>query len=109
MRRLRLEGAVLVIFALLAVGVVIYALAKQQWGLAGGALFVGVLAALGLYLLPRMYGPFEIGGRRFRFRGILIQPPDTPKQELPRGTVLPAPPEPPALPGTTEPDEDQLA
>src|SRR2546421_12659319 len=105
MRRLRPEVVVLMIFALLAVGVVIYALAEQQWGLAGGALFVGLLAALGLFLLPRMYGPFEIGGKRFRFRGILIDPPES-KPELPPGTVGPTPPDPPAPPGTTEPTED---
>jgi hypothetical protein len=105
MRRLRLEGIGLLVLALLAAGVTIVAMLNEQWGLAGTALFIGLLAVIALYLLPRMYGPFEIGGKRFRFRGVLVQPPDSPKQELPPGTALPSAPEPPALPGTTEPSE----
>ena len=110
MRRLRLEGVVLVVFALLAVGVVIYALIEQQWALAGSALAIGLLAALGLYLLPRMYGPFELSGKRFRFRGVLLAPRDASQQQLPPGQTAPeAPTPPPAPPETPESNEGRSA
>lgn len=56
---------------MLGVVVVIYALMERQWVLAWGAFFTAVLAVIALFLLPRMYGPFEIEGRRFRLRGVL--------------------------------------
>jgi hypothetical protein len=108
-KRPRPEAVVLVLLEVLAAGVVIYAMLKQQWGLAGSALFIGFLVALGLYLVPRMTGPFEIGGKRFRFRGILVPPSDAPPStpSLPPGTDPPERPDPPAPPGTPGSREDR--
>jgi hypothetical protein len=101
---------VLVAVALLAVAAFVYGLVKQKWALAGPALFVVLAAALVLYLFPRMYGPFELRGRRLRFRGILLPPDDATQQQLPPGQSAPeAPTPPPAPPETPEPNGDQSA
>ncbi len=58
----------------LGVGVVVFALVQRQWLLAGGAFITAVMAAIALVLLPRMYGPFELHGRRFHLKGKLVPP-----------------------------------
>lgn len=93
------------IVAIATLGALAYALVERVWPLAG---VVVVVLAVEVFLLPRMTGPFELSGRRFRFRGALVEP-GNPMQSLPLGIEPPDPPQPPAPPETTQSSEDRSA
>jgi hypothetical protein len=91
--------------AIATLGAFAYTLVERVWLLAG---VVVVILAIEVFFLPRMTGPFELSGRRFRFRGILVEP-DNPTQSPPLEIEPPDPPLPPAPPGTIQSSEDQSA
>lgn len=58
------------VFSVVCLGVLVYASVERQWALVGVALLVALFAVV----LPRMRGPFELGGPRLRFKGELVDP-----------------------------------
>jgi hypothetical protein len=94
------------LFSLLALAVVVYSAVEHEWIMVGVALFAILIAVI----LPRMKGPFEVGGP-VRLKGELIDPQaprlkgvvDSNPRQLetdPRDPV-----QPPALPETRQPHE----
>jgi hypothetical protein len=95
------------LFSLAALAVVVYSAIEREWIMVGVALFAVLIAVI----LPRMKGPFEVGGP-VRLKGELIDP-QAPRlkgvmganpQQLETGP--PGPAQPPALPETRQPRED---
>jgi hypothetical protein len=91
------------IFAIVAFAVLAYAAIEREWIMVGVALFAVLIAVL----LPRMRGPFEVGGP-VKLKGELIDP-----QVRLRGVVSPPSQAgepnlepPPAPPGPTQSPED---
>jgi len=58
------------LLALVVLVVLAYTMYERIWGVVAVALPV-LLAAV---MLPRMRGPFKLGGSRFRFEGELVDP-----------------------------------
>jgi hypothetical protein len=95
------------LFSLTALVVLVYAALEHEWIMVGVALFA-VLIAL---ILPRMKGPFEVGGP-VRLKGELIDP----RAPRLKGVVDPSPrqlesdppgpAQPPAPPERRQPRED---
>lgn len=93
----------LLLFA--GLGLVIYSVVAQHWGLISAGV---VLMIVGL-LVPRMKGPFALGGPKLQFRGELVDPGDgsTRQQDEPQRS---APREPLALqapPPESQPPPEQ--
>jgi hypothetical protein len=57
------------VFALAALGVVVYAAIEREWIMVGVALFATLIAVV----LPKLRGPFEVTGP-VKFKGELIDP-----------------------------------
>lgn len=88
------------LLALVVLCVMAYALYERIWAIVGLALLV-LLAAV---MLPRMRGPFKLGGSRFRFEGELVDPPAGPMQsQQPRRSGAPTTPPPAGPPPRSEP------
>lgn len=103
-RRRQLDGLQLRldIFAIAAFAVLVYTAIEREWIMVGVALFAVLVAVL----LPRMRGPFEIGGP-VKLKGELID-----SQVRLRGVVNPSPQagesaqgRPPDLPELRQPPE----
>lgn len=58
------------VFAVVALGVLVYAGIEREWTIVAVALLAGLFAVV----FPRMTGPFELGGDKLRFRGQLVSP-----------------------------------
>jgi hypothetical protein len=88
----------LVLYA--GIGVTVYAIVAQHWGI----ISAGVVLMLAGLLLPRMRGPFALGGQKLQFRGELVDPSDDEstrqrdQQTAPPGRLLPPAPPPESPP-----------